>query len=238
MDSIITEVNNYLNNNNNNIIITIDGPTGSGKGTIAKELCEMLHLLNFSMGNVFRSLACQIIEDGIDLNDVEVITKIISNAHISYEYLDGNNNLILNGIDYSLKISNPNIAEVASIIASNSILQTETINLVRKMARDKNILMEGRATGSYVFPESNVKFYLDASLETRVNRKFNKPELDNISKEILKEKINERDSRDKSRSCAPLIFNNDYIYIDSTNLDINQTINYIIEKIYNALLGI
>ncbi len=233
MESKVKAINAFLKKNKG-VKIVLDGPTGSGKGTIASLLNRKLDLVYVSVGNIFRSLACSLKEKGIFLDDIEEISGFIRSSHLNYTSVDGVDKLLFNGVDYWSAIGDMEIADAASIIASNSVLHQEVSALVRKLGR-KNILVEGRAAGSYIFPSADIKFYLDASLEQRIERKFSGIKPGNMTREALRQKIEQRDRRDKNKAHAPLVFNDEYIYVDSSDLDVEKTLVLIIEDIYRIL---
>jgi len=193
------------------MIVTIDGPAGAGKGTITKKVGELLNLINIDTGALFRCVALNLINDDISIEEETKIKKILDNINIE---LKENDEVYLNNENVTTKIRENNVN-----------------NLVSKVA--KLPIIEGRDTGTTVFPEANVKIYLDATAEERAKRR----QKQNIEKginsnydEVLKE-IKERDHDDKTRELSPLKQAPDAIYIDSTNLTIDEVVNKIVNII-------
>lgn len=234
MESKIKAINEFLNKNNG-VKIAIDGPAGSGKSTISHLLQDKINIIYVSMGNLFRALVCSLEENGIQMDSTHEIIEFIQKSQIQYNRVGNENQLQFNGRNHSHKLGNSDIADAASIIAANSELHKEMTLLIRRTLEQKNILIEGRATGSHIFPSANIKIFLDASLENRLERKYINAQSELINKEILEKKVEERDKRDRNRAYAPLVLNEDYIYINSSFMSIEDTLNLFISTIYSRL---
>lgn len=212
------------------MIVTIDGPAGAGKGTITKKVGELLNLINIDTGALFRCVALNLINDNVSIEEEPKIKKILENINIE---LKENDEVYLNNENVTTKIRENNVNNLVSKVAKLPIVRENLLILQRNIAENKNIIIEGRDTGTTVFPEANVKIYLDATAEERAKRR----QKQNIEKginsnydEVLKE-IKERDHDDKTRELSPLKQAPDAIYIDSTNLTIDEVVNKIVSII-------
>ena len=198
-------------------IIAIDGPAGSGKGTIAKKVASKINAINVDTGAMFRCVALQALRENVSLEEVEKIKNILNNIEID---LKPNGKVFLNGEDVSKAIREEEVSKYSSPISTISDVREKLLHMQRKLGEFNDIVMEGRDIGTVVFPNANVKIYLDASPEERARRRIRQ----NLEKGIksnyeeVLEEIKKRDFRDISRDIAPLKKAEDAIYIDSTNL--------------------
>ncbi len=214
-------------------IVAIDGPAGSGKGTIAKILGEKLNLLNIDTGAMFRCVALEVFRKKISINDEEKIKEILENINIELENVDGKSKVILNGEDVSLDIRTEEISKFVSPISTLKIVRDKLLILQRKIAENKDVVMEGRDIGSVVFPKANVKIYLDASPEERAKRRVKQNEEKGLESnyDIILNDIIERDKRDSTREIAPLKKVEDAILVDTTNMKIEEVVETIMKII-------
>lgn len=209
------------------IQIALDGPAGTGKTTIAKMLSKHLNITYFSTGKIFRSYALSFLKNNININDLEQISIALDKVNLEIKdnkfYLDGNN--ITNLLD------NENIASIASSISKLEIVREAYKHFVKKFTFDKSIVMDGRDIGSVIMPNANYKFYLDASAETRANRRLKEQNLslDNYQ-EILKN-IKDRDYADMTRKIAPLKKMPEAILINTDNKTVEEVFNNILKYI-------
>ena len=214
-------------------IVAIDGPAGSGKGTVAKLISKDLGFVNIDTGATFRCVALAMLQKNIKKEDGEEIEKILKNIKIDMES-DGT--ILLDGKIVTDRIRENDVNELVSPISTIKIVREKLLEIQRNIANGKNVVMEGRDIGTVVFPDADVKIYLDASAEERARRRLKQNEEKGIKssyEEVLKN-IKDRDKRDSTREIAPLKKANDAILIDSTNLEINEVvkaIEEIIEKV-------
>ena len=197
-------------------VVAIDGPAGSGKGTVAKTLAKLCNLTYIDTGAMYRSIAYLTLKNNIDITE-EV--KIVDMARSSKTYL--------NGIDVSEDIRTMEVTRIVSPISSIVKLREILVDLQRKMAEGKDVIMEGRDITTVVFPNADYKFYLDASVTERANRRFKENTLKgmNVSYEEILENIKKRDYNDMHKEVGALTRTKDSIYIDSTNLTIDEVID-------------
>ena len=211
-------------------VVAIDGPAGAGKGTITKLVGEKLGLVNIDTGATFRCVALNMIQDNIKINEEEKIKEMLETINIEM-HTDGT--IILNNKNVTHKIRENDVNNLVSPVSVLPIVRNKLLDVQRNIAKGKNVIMEGRDIGTVVFPDADVKIYLDATAEERAKRRVLQNQEKGIEgsyNEVLKE-IKERDKRDSTREIAPLKRAEDAIYVDSTNLSIEQVVEEIIEII-------
>ena len=212
------------------MIVAIDGPAGSGKGTITKLVAEKCNLIYIDTGATYRCLALACIENKIDYKEENKVVDLLKKINIDF---DKNGHAFLNGKDVSERIRDKDVTSVVSPISSIIKVREILVDLQRKMALGKNVIMEGRDITPVVFPKADYKFYLDASVEERANRrhKQNQEKGINMSYEEIIESIKARDYNDINKPIGNLKRTNDQIYIDSSNMSINEVVDKIINEI-------
>lgn len=208
------------------LIIAIDGPSGAGKSTVAKALAERLGYLYIDTGAMYRALALKAKEKGIEIRDEKALTKLASEIDINFVNSDNKTYIFCNGQNISDAIRTPEMSWMASEISKIEGVRREMVKKQRQMGKMGGVVLEGRDIGTVVFPNADVKFYLDADLEERGRRRFR--ELLEKGQEVNLEKtikdIMERDQNDMNRDHSPLRKADDAILIDSTNLSIEEVI--------------
>ena len=213
-------------------IVAIDGPAGAGKGTITKMVGEKLGLVNIDTGATFRCVALNMLQENIHIDEEEKIKEILEKIDIQMEH-DGT--IHLNGEDVTKRIRENDVNDFVSPVSVLPIVRNKLLEVQRKIAEGKNVIMEGRDIGTVVFPNADVKIYLDAIPEERAKRRVlqNKEKGIECSYEEVLQGIKDRDKRDSTREIAPLKRAKDAIYVDTTNLSIKQVVEKIIEIIEN-----
>ena len=219
-------------------VVAIDGPAGTGKGTITKIISKRMNLLNIDTGAMYRSVTLACIRSNVAPNEEEKIEKILDNIDIKLKNMNGEQKIFLNGEDVSKEIRTPEVDEQVAKFAALKSVRDKLTPIQRKIGENNNIIMEGRDIGTVVFPNADVKIFLDCSLEERAKRRY----LQNLKKginesydEVLKAII-ERHKLETERKIAPFIKANDAITIDSTNLTIQETVNEV-EKIIKSKMS-
>ena len=214
-------------------IVAIDGPAGSGKGTITKLVGKKMNLENIDTGAMYRCVSLDMIRKNIKLNEIDKIESLLKTINIKLKKDNGIDKFYLNGEDVTKLIRTKEVNEIVSQVSHILIVREAMVNFQRNIARDLNIIMEGRDIGTNVFPNADVKIYLDASAEERASRRVRQNEEAGISsnyEEIL-ENIKFRDNNDKTSKVAPLKQAEDAIYVDTTNMNIEE----VVEKIINII---
>ena len=214
-------------------VVAVDGPAGSGKGTITKRIAKEMNLTSIDTGAMYRSVTLAMLNENIALDDLEKISKLLDEIKIEFKKIDGVQKVYLNGKDVSLEIRTKPVNENVSPVSTIKIVRERLAKLQREMAETIDVIMEGRDIGTNVFPNADVKIYLDATPEERAKRRLKQNEEKGIKipfEEIV-ENIKFRDNNDKTSSVAPLKQAEDAIYIDSSNMTIEEVAKKVIEII-------
>ena len=214
-------------------IVALDGPAGSGKGTVTKKVAKKMNLINIDTGAMYRCVTLLIIRQDIKLDELDKIEKILNNIDIKFKVENEKQQVYLNNEDVTLEIRTQKVNELVSPVSTIKIVRDKLVDLQRKMAESIDVIMEGRDIGTNVFPNANLKIYLDATPEERANRRFKQNEEKGIKipyEEIL-ENVRYRDYTDSHREIAPLKQAEDAIYIDSTNMTIEEVVERVIKEI-------
>ena len=212
-----------------NKIVAIDGPAGSGKGTLAKALAEKLNLVNIDTGATYRCVALKTLRNNIDIEDTNKIIEISRNINIDLKQ-DGT--VLMDGEDVTKEIRSKEVTQIVSPISSIVEVRKNMVDIQRKIAEGKDVVMEGRDITTVVFPNAKYKFYLDAELETRAKRRYkeNQEKGIDMTYEEIYENIKKRDYNDMHKEVGSLTRTEEQIYIDTTNLTVEEEVE-IIEKI-------
>ena len=211
--------------------IAIDGPASAGKSTIAKLLSKELGYVYIDTGAMYRALALYLLENKIDINNEELIKKNIGNVNIDIEYVNGEQVVKLNGKNVNKKIRTAEVSDAASKTSVFKCVREKLLNLQRKLANEQNCVMDGRDIASNVIPDANLKIFLTASVDCRANRRYKeyiKKGLKTTLEETKKE-IEDRDYRDTNRENNPLIQVSDAYLLDTTDMDIEEVLDKILE---------
>ena len=210
-------------------IVAIDGPAGSGKGTITNLVGKRMNLINIDTGAMYRCISLYMLRNKISKEDKEAIKKMLEEIKIDMKKIDGVDKFYLNGEDVSGLIREKEVTEIVSQVSHIIEVREAMVKLQRKMGEDLDIIMEGRDIGTNVFPNADVKIYLDATAEERANRRLKQnmeKGIESNYEEIL-ENIKFRDHNDKTSDVAPLKQAEDAIYVDSTYLTIDEVVDKI-----------
>jgi cytidylate kinase len=209
-------------------IIAIDGPAGSGKGTLAAAVAEHCHLLNIDTGATYRCLALAALRNNLTLENTKEIIELSSKINIE---LTTDGKVFLDGEDVTDLIRSKEVTGIVSQISNTPEVRENMVKIQRKMAENHDVVLEGRDITTVVFPNADYKFYLDASLEERTQRRFkqNQEKGINMSYEEIYENIKTRDYNDMHKPVGALKRTNDQIYIDSTNMTTEEVINKVLE---------
>lgn len=208
-------------------IIAIDGPAGSGKGTIAKYVSEDLGFLTLDTGAMYRCVTVYLIDNNIKLEEEDKIKDALTKINIDMKDINGIKNFFLNGENVSSRIRTKEVDSMVSQVSHVVPVRLAMVDLQRKIAEGKNIILEGRDIGTNVFPNANVKIYLDATPEERARRRMeqNKEKgINNISYEEILENVKFRDQNDLTSPVAPLRKAEDAVTVDSSNMSIPEVV--------------
>lgn len=215
------------------MIVAIDGPSGAGKSTLAKRVAKELRFTYLDTGAIYRALALKILRRRVDLNDTAALSAIVQDSDIDLRGQNGQLQVILDGEDVSALIRTPEVSQMASKASAIPMVRHRLLHLQRELGRRGNVVAEGRDIGTVVFPDAQVKIYLDASIEERARRRFH--ELRAAGREVsLAETISEmkeRDKRDSERDIAPLRKADDALAVDSSGL----TADAVAEKVLQLI---
>lgn len=219
------------------MIITIDGPAGVGKGTIAKIVSKTFGFKYLDSGAMYRALALFADLNGVSEKDSSKLKKILIDLHIRFVDHEEGERVLINTDDVTEDIRTNEISTLASKFAANDFVRTILREMQRRIVKNKDYIAEGRDMGTYVFPDAKYKFYLDADLEIRAKRRsLQLKEIlgININEDRVSREIDERDKLDMTRKSCPLHPAEDAIIIDTTSMSINEVASKIESMVKNA----
>ena len=220
-----------------NIVVAIDGPAGSGKSTVAKLVAEKLGFMYVDTGAMYRALTLKALQSNIYFNDAQRLIEMAKKTKIEFRMEGGKNLVFLDGIDVSQAIRTEDVSKATHHLASIFGIR-EILWCMQRQFREKfNIVMEGRDIGSKVFPDAQVKIFLDACLDERARRRFLQLKQMGIEEDIKKiqQEIYTRDKNDENRAISPLIKLPDAYVIDTTRLTIQQVVDRIITIVQSSI---
>lgn len=224
-------------------IIAIDGPAGAGKSTVARHIAHRYGLLNLETGAMYRAFALKAILADQDFDDGATLHQLSRDTEIRLEADRQGNRVFLDGIDVTERIRDSDVTQGASRVSVHPAIRTWMVDLQRALGRCGGVVMEGRDIGTVVFPDADVKVFLDASPEARSQRRYEQnavlqdPASASPERTAVSEEIRERDERDRNRATSPLRAAQDAVVIDSTQLSLDQVLARIDEIVSPLFAG-
>jgi cytidylate kinase len=215
------------------LVIAIDGPSGAGKGTLARTVAERLGYKHVDTGAMYRAVAWKALAEGIALDDAERLGALASTSHVDLTGTVDDLHVLIDGRDVTNEVVTPDVSQAASIVSTVSAVRRAMVARQQEMGRTGGVVMEGRDIGTIVFPEAEVKIYLDASSAARTTRRFREDAArgQTLSREQTQAEIEERDRRDTMREDSPLVRADDAVLLDSSDLTIDEAVARALELI-------
>lgn len=209
------------------LTIAIDGTSSSGKGIVCTKLAQKLGVVHFDTGAIYRALGVYVMDNNIDPYNENEVEKSLKDITITLKHNNGEQITILNNIDVSNKIRLNKVSDICSIIAPYQKCREFVLNIQRNSAKKFDLIMEGRDITSHVLPNAKFRFFLDANIDVRAKRRYDEliSKGQKVFMEDVKADLIERDRRDKERSLSPLILTKGTMYIDNSDMTIDEEVN-------------
>ncbi len=213
--------------------VAIDGPAGAGKSTIAKIVAKKKEFIYVDTGAMYRAMALYFIKQGIGASESEKISAAVDGADVTIEYVNGEQQVLLNGENVTAYLRTEEVGNMASASSVNGDVRKKLVELQQKLAATANVVMDGRDIGTCVLPNADVKVYLTASVEVRAKRRYDELIAKGLEADFekIKKDIEERDYRDMNRDISPLRQAEDAVLVDSSNLTIEESAQAIMDLI-------
>ena len=215
-------------------VVAVDGPAGSGKGTITKIVADKMDLVSIDTGAMYRCVALEMINKNVSMDELDKIKDILEEIKIELKRENDIPKVYLNGNDVSREIRTESVTKFVSPVSKIKEVREKLTEWQREMGENQNIIMEGRDIGTTVFPNADVKIYLDATPEERAKRRYEQNKeagITGMTYEEILENVKQRDFNDSNREIAPLRKAEDAILVDSTNMTIDEVVQTIINII-------
>lgn len=209
--------------------VAIDGPAGAGKSTVAKRVAKELGFVYVDTGAMYRALAVYFLQQGLKPDEKDKIAEACKKAEVSIGYEEGVQQVYLNGENVTGKLREEAVGNMASVSSAIPEVRAQLLALQRELAKSKDVVMDGRDIGTNILPNADVKVYLTASVETRANRRYLELTEKGITCDLkeIEHDIMERDTRDMNREIAPLKQAEDAVFLDSSNMTIEEVVSNI-----------
>ena len=217
------------------IVVAIDGPAGSGKSTLAALLARKFHYTNIETGAMYRALAYKAMQLGISPDDSPALAALAKESHIDLVPRAEGNRVVLDGHDVTEKLRSQDVTEAASRASVHPPVREWMVERQREIGAAGGIVMEGRDIGTKVFPDAEVKIFLDADPAVRGSRRFQQNPAATQKEDGVLAELRARDERDRTRANSPLVAADDAVHIDSTNLTLDQVAARAIEIVVETL---
>lgn len=209
--------------------VAIDGPAGAGKSTIARKVADRLGFVYVDTGAIYRTIGYAALSKGINVADPDAVASVLPKISIRMDWIEGVQHMYLCSDDVTGMIRQPEVSQSASLVAAVPEVRQFLLDMQRDVAKKRSVIMDGRDIGTVVLPNADVKIYLFASVEVRAKRRW--LEMQEISFEQVLCEVAERDKRDMNRAIAPLKAAEDAIMLDTSELDLEQSIEAVIQII-------
>jgi cytidylate kinase len=213
------------------LIIAIDGPAGAGKSTIASRLARKLGYANLESGAMYRALALKAIEWDVSFDDEAALLNLAGNSRIRLEPTVGGNRVLLDEADVSSRVRESDVTQAASRVSVHPKVREWMVARQREMGQGGGVVMEGRDIGTKVFPDADLKIFLDADPVVREQRRLDQQKIKGPSAESMAAELRERDRRDRTRTASPLVPAQDAVVLDSTHMSEDE----VLERIENLV---
>lgn len=213
--------------------IALDGPAGAGKSTVAKAIAKKLDIMYLDTGAMYRAVALHMIDNGITVDQIEAVTNALNTIDLQVNYEDGTQKMHLAGEDVSLRIRENAVSKAASDFSALQPVRLFLVKMQQETAAKNNCILDGRDIGTFVLPGADFKFFLTATSAERAKRRANeleeKGQVVDVNK--IQAEIEQRDYNDSHREFAPLKQAEDAVLIDSTNMTVDEVINFVVSVI-------
>jgi cytidylate kinase len=234
---MIAEIDPRLVSNPNNIVIAIDGPAGAGKSTVARHLARHFGLLNLETGAMYRAFALKALRSEVPLDDSAALERLASETSIDLEAGEDENRVLLDGEDVTGQIRNRTVTDAASRVSEFPPIRAAMVRQQQQMGSKGGVVMEGRDIGTVVFPNAEIKIFLDAAPEVRGLRRYDQmgANAPKQPEEVIRD-LRARDERDRNRADSPLKPAPDAVLVDSTNMTLEEVV-HAVESTVHAWLA-
>ena len=218
-------------------VIAIDGPVGAGKSTVARRLAALLGCVHIDSGAMYRALGWKALRAGVDLGDHERLALLAAATDVRIVTGERGARVLVDGEDVTQALRTPAMDEASSVVSTCPAVRERMVTLQRAMAQAGAVVMDGRDIGTVVFPSAQLKFFLDADLTVRADRRLKDLQRVGATAEpsVIREEVARRDARDRAREVAPLRAAPDAIRIDSTSLDAEAVVGVMLEAVAKVL---
>lgn len=213
--------------------VAIDGPAGAGKSTIAKQVASKLQFIYVDTGAMYRTIALSLLRSGTDCDDENALRQALEKMDIQIGYENGMQQMLLNGENVTGLIRTEEVSRMASISSARPVVREKLMDLQRTLARENDVLMDGRDIGTRILPDAQVKIFLTASVEARADRRFKELQEKGVpcTLEEIRSDIEERDYRDMHRETAPLVQAEDAVLVDTSDMTIDEVTETIVRLV-------
>lgn len=219
--------------------IAIDGPAGAGKSTIARQAARELSFIYVDTGALYRAMAVFLVDCGVSPGQIPEVEKAVKDARVSIVYENGEQQVLVNGENVTDRLRTEEVGNMASSVSAIPAVRAALLELQRDLARQHDVIMDGRDIGTNVLPDAELKIYLTASVETRAKRRFLELKEKGMEPNFLKieEDIRERDARDMNRATAPLKQAEDAVYLETSHMNVDEVVA-VIRKLYRERVSV